>query len=119
MYKTVTIYADLFDESELDELASKFSKIDIDVKVSPSLVENKSKIVITYNPTRLDRLLHRSSGRHMTKYKTNATYQDVLDMQDNGMTAGAIAKRLGMSVSTLYRRLKVYEFSHIPSDPFV
>lgn len=108
MRKTRWIHIDNYDVVEAEEIIEDLGDIlkalDINMKISETSL--KKRFEITYDNEALKKKLSRSAGMHRKITNSYITIGEAKERMRNGETAEKIAKELGISRATLFRRLK-------------
>lgn len=92
----------------INELAELLDGIGIKIKIKE--FEDSSKgIKINYDIDEIERKLKRNAGRKHIDCLVNMTVEEVRERMNKGESAKMIASELGISRSTLFRKLKYAE----------
>ena len=94
---------------EIKELTKIFEKIGVTMEIT----ESKDSLVFKYDISNVNKKLGRQAGRNKRQLQRNVQVQEIRERMKNE-SADEIAKTLGLSRATLFRRLKNAEENNLP-----
>lgn len=107
MKKQLIYWLDKYQSNNLEELCEINSLLcNHGISIEVKQYENGKGILIKYDTEQIKEKLHRNAGRNKKQCLLDVEVKDIRERMNKGESAEMIASELGISRSTLFRKLK-------------